>query len=265
MEKYEETFLDLKIRGFDVFSMDWRGQGLSGRMLANPEKGFVRTFDDYIRDLDCFMETVVRPVARPPLVFLGHSLGGHVALRYLHDHPCAVDKAVFTAPMVDIKTGNFPVWLARGIAFPAARSGLGHIYALGQGGYRPNTLEKFRNNRLTSDFRRYMIERQCIDRNPGLALGGVTFGWLQAAFDSIDILRCSEYIRHITTPVLVLGAGKDQVVSNRALRQMCCRLSRCRLVMIPGSRHEILQENNRIRDIFWQEFDRFVSGGMSVR
>ncbi len=47
MEKYTETIGILNQKGFDVYSFDWRGQGLSTRMLANMHKGFVYVFFFY--------------------------------------------------------------------------------------------------------------------------------------------------------------------------------------------------------------------------
>jgi len=63
LEKYHETATDLIKRGFDVYSFDWRGQGLSSRMLPNRQKGFVRTYDDYLVDLDAFIQTIMLPSA----------------------------------------------------------------------------------------------------------------------------------------------------------------------------------------------------------
>ena len=44
--KYPEVLYDFFHLGFDVFIMDHRGQGLSGRMLDDPQKGHVERFDD---------------------------------------------------------------------------------------------------------------------------------------------------------------------------------------------------------------------------
>src|SRR5262249_21650810 len=46
IEKYFEVIRELQGRGFAVFTMDWRGQGLSGRLLKQPQKGHLDTFDD---------------------------------------------------------------------------------------------------------------------------------------------------------------------------------------------------------------------------
>jgi lysophospholipase len=44
IEKYFETVRDLRIRGFAVAALDWRGQGFSDRLLPDPRKGHVHDF-----------------------------------------------------------------------------------------------------------------------------------------------------------------------------------------------------------------------------
>src|SRR5688572_23969801 len=58
IEKYFETVRELHSRGFAVATLDWRGQGLSGRPLDDAYKGHVAEFSDYERDLDVFMREV---------------------------------------------------------------------------------------------------------------------------------------------------------------------------------------------------------------
>ena len=50
IEKYFETIADLTRRGLAVATLDWRGQGLSDRLLRNRERGHVDRFDSYVRD-----------------------------------------------------------------------------------------------------------------------------------------------------------------------------------------------------------------------
>ena len=49
--KYQELAWDLWRQGYSLYLIDHRGQGLSGRMLADLEKGYVADFDDYVLDL----------------------------------------------------------------------------------------------------------------------------------------------------------------------------------------------------------------------
>lgn len=255
MEKYAETIRELNQRGFNVYSLDWRGQGLSSRMLANRHKGFIKNYDSYINDLNLFVRKIVQPDAAIPLVVLAHSMGGHIALRFIHDHPEIADKIVLVSPMIDISTTPLPGWFVRLIAWIAIRAGLDHAYIIGSGDY---TVEKFKGNRLTSDPERFMDENQAITENPDLALGGVTYGWLSETFESIDILTEPGFAKKITTPILTVSAGSDRVVSIEAQKRICSLMPNCRFTQITGARHEILKETDAVRSIFWDEFDRFI-------
>jgi lysophospholipase len=259
MEKYAETTEELKQRQFDVYSMDWRGQGLSARLLTNRQKGHINSYSEYLEDLNYFVNNIVRPVAVSPLIFLAHSMGGHVALRFLHDFPEAADKVVLTSPMIDINIPSFPRWLVRFISFCASGAGFGHSYSVGSQGYSAPNI-KFEGNTLTSDPVRFMDEHRAIESNPDLALGGVTYGWLAATFKSIDILSSAEYAGKIKTPVLIISAGKDRIVSESAQRAICSVMEKSSFVCIPDSYHEILKERDKVRNIFWREFDGFISG-----
>lgn len=262
MEKYTEIIGELNRRGYDVYSLDWRGQGLSSRLLANRHKGYVESYNDYIGDLALFMDKIVRPQAASPFVILAHSMGGHIALRYLHAHPGEIERAILVSPMIDILTAPCPRWLLRFLIYIANQSGGDHEYVVGSGDYDPDD-EQFENNRLSSDPDRFEDEKKAIAKNPDLALGGVTYGWLAATLKSIDILTEPGFAAQITTPVLMISAGSDKVVSGKAQEKLCARLKQCRLAVIPDARHEILKETDSIRLIFWQEFDHFINGVVS--
>lgn len=258
MEKYTETIGVLNQKGFDVYSFDWRGQGLSTRMLANRHKGFVENYDNYINDLDMFFSKIVQPEAVSPVIILAHSMGGHISLRFIHDHPEIADGAILLAPMIDILTSPFPKWLARLIVRVSYKVGLDHSYAIGSGDYDPDD-EKFEGNSLTSDPERFMDKKKAIAENPDLALGGVTYGWLAATFESIDILTEPVFAEKILTPILIVSAGEDKIVSIEAQKAICSLMKNCRLFEISGARHEILQETDVVQSIFWDEFDRFTT------
>jgi len=260
MEKYTETIGELNQRGFDVYSFDWRGQGLSTRMLANRHKGFVENYDNYINDLDMFVSKIVQSEAISPIVILAHSMGGHIALRFIHDHPEIADRAVLVAPMIDIFTSPFSRWLARPIVWASDKAGLDHTYAIGSGDYDPDD-EKFEGNRLTSDPERFKDKKTEIAENPDLALGGVTYGWLAATFESIDILTEPVFAEKILTPILIVSAGADKIVSIEAQKAICSLMKNCRFFKISGARHEILQETDAVQSIFWDEFNRFADIG----
>jgi len=74
IEKYFETVRDLRSRGFAAAILDWRGQGLSDRALADRFKGHVRSFAEFDIDLETFMRDVVLPDCPPPIFALALSL-----------------------------------------------------------------------------------------------------------------------------------------------------------------------------------------------
>ena len=256
MEKYAEIIAELNQRGFDVYSLDWRGQGLSDRQLSNRHKGFVDSYNRYLEDLGLFMQQVIDPAPGLPLIMLAHSMGAHIGLRYIHNNPGIFDRAILTAPMIDISTAHAPRWLLRFFARLAGRMGLENRYTIGSEDYSaPDKI--FTGNRLTSDLERFMNEHRAIAGNPELALGGVTYAWLRATIDSIEILMKSDFTAEIDTPILMISAGEDAIVSNTAHKEICSRMPACRLKTISGSRHEVLNETDAIRSSFWREFDRF--------
>ena len=116
----------------------------------------------------------------------------------------------------------------------------------------------FENNRLTHDRRRFERTNRQLIENPGLALGGVTHQWLLATFLSIDRLGGMGFPERIGTPIMMVSAGEDNIVSNRAQANIKRRLPQCRLVNFENAKHEILVETDDIRERFWKIFDDFL-------
>ena len=260
LEKYAETIAELNQRGFTVFSFDWRGQGLSTRLLADRRKGHVRSYTEYQQDLNQFVEQFVLPANNRPLIVLAHSMGAHLALRFLHQQPDIFDRVVLTSPMIDIRTAPYPRCLVEAIARTATVGGLSKKYLPGATG-RSALKRSFEGNPLTSDPRRFAVERNAIADNPDLELGGPTFGWLTATLESIGLIQRSGYLETLTAPLLMVAAGRDVVVCGKSQRRACSRLPDCRYFLLEDARHEVLMECDRIRATFWRAFDRFVAEG----
>jgi len=262
IEKYHETVGDQRQRGFEVWSMDWRGQGLSTRELRNRHKGYVRSFEYYVRDLSQFME-LVEKTAPEPRIGLAHSMGGHILLRFLRDHPSTFEKVVLTAPMIDLPLKGVRRIAAQLAAEAVCALGLGGVYVPSVGGFDLDKVE-FEGNNLTSDRMRFERCNALIAANPYLALGGVTWGWLKAALRSIALgHRRAAGARH-EIPVHIAAAMDDTVVSNIAISEFCNQSSCRTMDIIANSRHEILMEIGQSRDKYWQIFDDYVSSSARI-
>jgi lysophospholipase len=259
IEKYFEVVADLRRRGFAVATMDWRGQGGSSRLLANPWKGHVRSFGDFDRDLAHFMKEVVLPDCPAPYVALAHSMGGHILLRNASLPGSWFSRMVLSAPMIAISQK------ALGASYAASRTyaevlgalGLGRMYVR-KGSDRPIELDPFEDNLLTTDRDRYNRNRLVLEAAPALGLGSPTVGWLRAALRSVARLTAPDYPLKVEVPLLLFAAGMDEIVSTTAIEEFAVRLKVGTHVLIPQARHEILQETDEVRQRFWAAFDAYL-------
>lgn len=260
IEKYFEVVADLRRRGFAVATMDWRGQGGSSRLLANPRKGHVRSFADFDRDLAVFMKEVVLPDCPPPYIAMAHSMGGNILLRNALVPNSWFSRMVLSAPMIAIspKTLTKPR-LSRVYAEVACTLGLGSLYAPG-GSDASLESEPFEGNTLTSDPERYARNRMVLEAAPRLGLGSPTTGWVRAALRSIAQLTSPDYPLRVEVPLLLFAAGNDSIVSTTVIEEFGQRLKVGTQVLLPLARHEILQETDAIRKDFWTTFDAYVEG-----
>ena len=257
IEKHFETIEDLQKRGLGVCAMDWRGQGLSTRPLENPQKLHIDDFDLHVGDLHQFITTIIKKKSSGPLYILAHSMGGHIALRYLHDVQQGVDGAILASPMCDIWTPPGLRFLFLSVTWMMTCLGFSRAYGMGGSDYG---VREFGSNRLTSDQGRFAEFHQQIAAQPALKMGGPTWGWFRAAWTSVRTLKDEGYLKAIGVPIYAIQAGIDGVVSNRAQNWVFSRLNSAHLFSIEGARHELLGESDEYRDQFWALFDRFLEG-----
>jgi len=260
IEKHFETIADLRARGLGVFTLDWRGQGLSDGPNGDPQKGHIGDYTEYLDDLDLFVRTIVVPETTGPVFILAHSMGALVALQYCHDHPGMIERLVLCSPLIQLAAGRLPGGVTQLFARLGARLGFHNNYVPGRAKYWA-AKENFADNPLTTDPGRYQIAAEWIDRDSNLAVGPPTIGWLGAMFRSISIIHRLGYADAIKEPVLMVAAGRDDVVSGVAARQYCDLLPQGKFLILPDARHEILHERDEIRAVFWEAFDRFLGLG----
>jgi lysophospholipase len=117
---------------------------------------------------------------------------------------------------------------------------------------------EFEANLVTSDRARFARARAIITQQPDIRLAGPTWGWLEAAYRSMARVTAPGFAEAITTPVLILGAGKDRIVDTEAEREFARRLPHSTFLEIPDAEHEIMMENDAIRARFWAAFDAFM-------
>jgi lysophospholipase len=260
IEKYYETITELRARGYAVAAFDWRGQGLSDRALPDNHKGHVWDFAEYHRDLDCFLDSFVTPAPElpKPYFILAHSMGAHIAVRYLHDRPGPFARAVLCSPMAYINTAPLPHFVARAIASLGVMFGLTEAYVPGGRAYDPSR-NGFEGNPLTHDTARFAREAHLFRDNPDLVISAPTLGWIDAAYRSMKMVGQAHFCAAIKTPALIVYGSEETISSPRYQARLAELLPNSEAYCITGARHEILQETDEIRAQFWAAFDRFIA------
>jgi lysophospholipase len=257
IDKYNEVIGELNARGFTVATFDWRGQGGSARALSDPLKSHVGDFAEYDDDLASFLDQVVTPISPAPPLVLAHSLGGHIALRALHDRPGLFRAAVLTAPMLAVSTRGYPDFLVRIVPVLYDKCGRGDDFAWGMAERDPFLVD-FTTQLCTTDEKRFARTQAVLKANPALRLAGPTWHWISAAYRSMKQQTRPVYAEAIKAPVMIVGAGRDRIVLTGAEHEFAAQLPSGLYVELQDSEHEILMEVDSIRARFWKEFDGFV-------
>ena len=261
LEKYFETMRDLGERDLASATFDWRGQGASGRILRDPRRGHVRSFDDYAGDLDQFFADVVLPDCRGPYFLLAHSTGALVALLASDSLANRVRRMVLVAPFLGSAALPFSVRTIKRVMNAFYWVGARGSYAFGAS--RIGEIGPFATNRLTSDVERFRRNKLIYETAPHLALRGPTVSWVRAACMAIEKVHEPAFIENFQIPTLFVAAGADEIVSNRATEVLAAQLKTASLITVPGARHELLQEADLYREQLLAAFDAFVPGSIT--
>ena len=257
IEKYATEIVgELLDRGFAVIALDWRGQGLSDRQLADRDKGHIDNFTTYMADLRLFIEQVVLPQASRPVLGLCHSMGGHILLRHLAEHGSEpLSGALIVSPMTALQREAF---LRSVLMLMPEMPVVDDRYLFGTGPFIFLARE-FASNHVTHDELRYRFTEQWFKADPRLSLGGPTIGWARQAVRSMSAAMAPGYLAGIDIPLLLMSAGEDQLIDISSHAPLVARLKNAEHVTVAGAKHEIMMETDPLRAQFWQAFDRLAA------
>lgn len=252
IEKYFEVVGDLRARGFAVLVHDWRGQGLSERLMSDRLRGHAADYRDFVEDYRLLLLAFEHRLPKP-WIALGHSMGACLVLLDLIFGESRFEGAVLSAPMLGIATGIAPEQMARFVAGGMVAAGLACSPVPGLG--HDPLGDSFVQEGLTHDRARYLRYKAQLNACPDLALGGPTWGWLDFALKAVGEFSDPARLGRIDIPVTIVAAEHDRLVMNGASRRVADCLPKGRYVEIPGAFHEILIETDDVRAQFWDAFD----------
>lgn len=247
IEKYGLAAKDLRDRGYATMAVDWRGQGLSARLLDNRAIGHVGRFRDYQSDVKAMVRAASDLGLPRPFYLMSHSMGGAIALRALIEG-LGVRAAVFSAPMWGILMS--PVVRPLALALSGLSGTLGFGGKLSPG----TTLETyvksapFLDNTLTTDAEMFALMNRQVVAHPDLALGGPSLHWLHEALSETRALSRKQSPE---TPTLTMIGTNERIVETGPVIRRMKDWPRGTLVMAQKAQHEVMMEGPATRALFF--------------
>lgn len=119
--RYAWTGEGLAGRGYALYAIDHRGHGRS-----EGSRAVIDRMRHAVADLDQLVDKVAAEDGDVPLVLLGHSMGGAVALSYAIEHQDRLDALVLSAPLAALEAAS-PVQRAAGHVLSIVAPSLGVV------------------------------------------------------------------------------------------------------------------------------------------
>lgn len=247
IEKYGPAAGEFARRGYALATIDWRGQGIADRLLEDRAPGHVGRFSDYQRDVAALTGFLRAEALPEPWFLVGHSMGGCIGLRALHEG-LPVRAAAFSAPMWGIRMPPALRPLAWLLATAGPALGLGDRLVPSTSPVTYVLEAPFEGNLLTRDRAMFDFMRRQLTAHPELAIGGPTLQWLREA------LRECRALRRMPSPDLpcltVLGV-EERIVDIAAIERRMARWPGARFDRVSGAEHELMMEAPAIRARFY--------------
>lgn len=254
-EKYGRVVTHLAGMGYSSLVIDWRGQGLSDRLLPDRRKGHVGKYPDYQMDVQAALDCARDAGLPEPYFLIAHSMGGAIGLRaVMQDLP--VKGVVFSAPLWGVQ---FPLW-ARPVAgllgTLAGWTGQGEAYAPTTGSEPYVLTAPFEDNLLTTDRGEFQFMIDHLTAEPDFAVAGPTMQWVHEAH-----CECRWLETQPTPPLPCLTAlgTNERIVLTAPIHTRMADWPDGRLVMVDGGEHEVLMEAPDKLDPLLAEIEAFFA------
>ena len=258
IEIYFELINELNRYGYDVWIIDWKGQGGSDHIGLDENRALNNFSSDWL-DLEKFLREVVVKKERLPLILLAHSMGAHIALRMLEANSNIVDLSILTAPMITVKTGMYPHDIGSALASAVVGAGFGWWYAPGNAKWGRHLNFKASDNENTSDPIRSMWKEYWRLTRPELRKSyGVTYQWFHNYSNSREKLLKSEELSGSSAKILMTIPIIDVLVLPEASLEMCVKMINCKSIIYENARHELYLEEDKIRNVWLSDIFRWI-------
>ncbi len=210
--------------GYAVYVLDHRGHGLSPGPRVH-----VARFDEFLEDVDALRAVAEAQHPGRPIVLVGHSHGGLVALRYVLARPAGLAAAILSSPLL----GVHPSSRASPTLVVLARV----LSVLWPGVLLPNHVDASQLSRDPEVVRAY--------RQDPLVSHRGSPRWFTSAM--LAIRQAHERAPHLALPALLMVSGADRIVDPEASLRFAAHApkDKLELVLWEGLYHEMFNEPER--------------------
>ncbi len=205
-------------RGFDVHAFDHRGHGRS-----DGARGALRRADDLVDDL----AAIVDETGSAPVLLVGHSMGGLVAVRYALRQPDRVAALVLSSPALDPALSPWQKALLAVMSRIAPDVAVANGLDASKLSHDPQVVRAYEDDPLVHDRITARLARFIVD----------------GSRDAIE--RAGE----LRVPTLLMVGGDDRLVAPGGSRRFAERAPRSMLAerVYPGLWHELFNESEPAR------------------
>src|SRR5881392_4064473 len=221
--RWQQTVESLKLGDVAMFAWDARGHGLSPG-----ERGAANNLVDVVKDVDAFARHISQKhgIALENMIFLAHSLAAVSVTAWVHDYAPPIRAMI-------LATAAFHVKLYVPFAIPFLR--------MKQKLFGPGQVKSYVKSKLLT---RDQEQAAQYDADP-LIFRQIAVNVLLDLNDTAD--RLVSDAGALQTPTLMIGAGRDWVVSLKAQREFFNRLSSSlkEMEIYPAAYHAIFHDQDR--------------------
>lgn len=235
-KKYYELAWYFMSVGYNVFLYDVRGHGYSYRHIEDPQMTHVNKYEDYVEDLDCYMNQVVVPNSDGiPIYLYGHSMGGTIAQMYISSKQTPVCKTILSAPMVYPYTPPLPRFVLKKLLQNEAKKfGWDGRFKFSKE-FNPE-VEIENSNDLSYTRFKYNLDIRINNIKYRNSYGSNS--WTFEAVTAVEKLFNKKFIKNVKSEVLIIIAGKDTAVNPKHQKKLAKKLG-CKYKIYKDAKHSL--------------------------
>ncbi len=232
--KYTELAWYFINAGYNVFTYDHRGHGLSDREVEGYLLAHVNSFEEYVSDLECFIESIVIPKGgKDNINIFSHSMGGSITALYLMRCGNTVSRAVLSSPMVVPYTQKCPIWVLKILLNSESKKYGWDARFKYASDFDPNHPFERSHDSSYPRFRHNLDVRLSDAR---YQTSSSTNRWMYDAVTIGKKLLSRKNLKNIKAKILMINSGDDNVVRPKPQKKLA-RLMGCEYVSIPEAKH----------------------------